>query len=49
MNIELSLNFKPARRLNLEENVTDNDIEFRTKIEFRARLEIDIRFQFDPV
>ena len=48
-NIELSLNFEPARTSKLEENVTNNDIEFRAEIQFRARLEIDIRFQFDPV
>ena len=36
-NIELSLNFEPARRSKLEENVANNDIEFRAEIEFRAR------------
>ena len=35
-NIELSLNFEPARRSKLEK-VTNNDIEFRAEVEFRAR------------
>ena len=34
-NIELSLNFEPARRPKLEK-ATNNDIEFRAEIEFRA-------------
>ena len=48
-NIELSLNFEPARRSKLKKKVTNNDIEFRAEIEFRAREEILFLFKFDTM